>query len=199
MNSTDTHKKMPAVAVWCASTPGSNTHQQFADLAGKTIANLGIELVYGGTTGGLMTVLAESAYANGGTLTGISLTGIEKSETFPNLKKHIITKTLGERKEKMASLADAFLILPGGLGTLDEFIEAFTKVNYLGLNKPILLVNPENYWAPLLSMFDTIAANGYIDQNWRKHITLIQNAASMIQALQTISNKTNGGKNGNKA
>ncbi len=188
MNSTDTHKKMPAIAVWCASTPGSKTHQQFAQLTGETIAQLQIQLIYGGTSGGLMTILAEAAHAQDGSITGISLKGMEKSETFPHLTKHIITQTLGERKERMASLADAFLILPGGLGTLDEFIEGFTKVYYLGLNKPMLLVNPENYWAPALSMFDTMAANGYIDQNWRKHITLIQDAPSMIQALKKISN-----------
>jgi uncharacterized protein (TIGR00730 family) len=144
------------VCVFCGSSPG--TSQAFTELAarlGQLLAAQGLGLVYGGASVGLMGRLAGAALAAGGEVIGVipqSLVDMEVAHT--SLADLRIVATMHERKSLMADLADAFIALPGGMGTLDELFEVLTWAQ-LGLHaKPTGLLNPDDYFGPLLAFLD---------------------------------------------
>ena len=143
------------ICVYCGSGPGAD--RSFVDAArqfGKILAENRIELVYGGGSVGLMGALATSVLDHGGEVTGIIpefLTGREQALTRAKL---IITRDLHERKQLMFEQADAFVALPGGIGTLEELVEQMTWAQLGRHKKPILMANIDNFWDPMCALLD---------------------------------------------
>jgi uncharacterized protein (TIGR00730 family) len=155
-----------AVCVFCGSSPGANPAFTTAAVAvGAGLALRGLELVYGGASVGLMGVLADAAISAGGRATGViteSLAGHEIVHTeLTNL--HVV-RTMHERKALMSSLSDAFVMLPGGFGTLEEFMESVTWAQ-LGLHdKRCGILNVDGYFDDLLSFLAHAVAQGFIKE-----------------------------------
>lgn len=148
------------VAVYCASS--SRVDPVYADVAeatGALIAARGHTLVYGGGDVGLMGVLARSVHAHGGRVFGVIPEALRAREgiAYEVADELVVTRTMAERKGLMYTRADAFIVLPGGFGTLEEFMEVLT-LRLLGYHdKPIALVNTGGFYDPLLAFFDHLA------------------------------------------
>lgn len=161
---------MKRVCVYCGSSPGDRP--DYADLArevGRTLAARGLELVYGGGHVGLMGTMADAALAAGGRVTGIIPQRLVDAEVAHNgLTSLEIVGSMHERKARMAELADAFIALPGGFGTLDELFEILTWAQ-LGLHgKPCGLIDFDGYYAPLVGWADGAVRSGFVRPAHRK-------------------------------
>ncbi|HEY8548775.1 MAG TPA: TIGR00730 family Rossman fold protein [Vicinamibacterales bacterium] len=158
------------VAVFCGSSTG--THPDYLEAArrlGHGIAARGLALVYGGARVGLMGALADAALEAGGRVIGVipgSL--VEREIAHTGLDDLRVVSTMHERKALMASLADAFVALPGGMGTLDEMCEILTWAQ-LGLHaKPCGFVNVRGYWDPFFAFLDTAVSSGFLRASHRE-------------------------------
>ena len=178
-------KNLDQLAVYCGSAPG--TDSAFADAARATATAMvreKIQLVYGGGRLGLMGLIADSVLELGGFVYGVipqALVDIEVAHV--NVTELHIVETMHERKAKMTELADAFLALPGGIGTLDEFFEAWSW-NALGYHKkPFCLLNVNGYWDGLIEFIDHSAASGFMSQQRRAQLLV---AGSPEQALELL-------------
>ena len=146
--------KIKTVCVYCGSGPGTNPRFVEAAIAfGKTLAENGIRLVYGGGSLGLMGAVAKSTLDHGGSVTGIIpefLTARENALT--RVQEMIVTPDMHERKRLMFERSDAFVALPGGIGTLEELVEQLTWQQLGRHTKPVLLANIDGFWEPLLAL-----------------------------------------------
>ena len=150
------------LCVYCGASSGRET--AFADYArafGTACATRGLGIVFGGGGIGLMGTVADAALAAGGQVVGVLPSSMEAEIPATGLTELIVVDSMHARKAKMFELADAFVSLPGGLGTLDETIEMVTW-RQLGLHdKPIVLANCAGYWDSLVSLFDHVVATGF--------------------------------------
>lgn len=163
---------MKAICVYCGASPGIDPgFMALANRVGGLLAEHGIKVVYGGGRVGLMGALADGALAAGGSVTGVMPKGLfEREVAHRNLSELRVVASMHERKALMADLADGFITLPGGFGTLDELCEMITWTQ-LGIhNKPIGIVNHAGFYDPLLAMFDRSVANGFIRQAFRDRL-----------------------------
>ena len=156
--------KIKTICVYCGSGPGSNPRFIEAAIAlGKILAENRIRLVYGGGSIGLMGALATSVLDHGGTVTGIIpdfLTSRENALT--RVQELIVTPDMHERKRLMFERSDAFVALPGGVGTLEELVEQLTWKQLGRHTKPILLANVDGFWEPLLALLAHMRATQFI-------------------------------------
>jgi uncharacterized protein (TIGR00730 family) len=152
------------VCVFCGSSRGVQpAYAATAADLGTTLAAKGIDLVYGGGHVGLMGVVADAALAAGGAVTGVMPQALVAKEiAHPGLTELRVTASMHERKAVMAELADAFIALPGGLGTFDELCEILTW-GQLGLHaKPVVLLDVEGFWTPFGALLDGAVAAGFL-------------------------------------
>jgi len=178
-----------SVCVFCGSSRG--TSPEFAIAArdlGATLAGHGITLVYGGGSVGLMGVLADAALQAGGEVVGVLPRGLFRREVaHGGLTKLIEVGSMHERKQRMFDLADAFVALPGGLGTLEELAEIATWAQ-LGLHaKPILTVDVQGYWARLHALLQVTVDQGFMAA---ANLTLISNVDRVAAVLPGIRSYT---------
>ena len=156
MNERENPSKIRKICVYCGSGPG--TDPAFVDAArafGAILAKNGIGLVYGGGHVGMMGELAEAVLAHGGEVTGIIPEFlVAREHAIKGAHGLIVTRDMHERKRKMFELADAFVALPGGVGTLEEIVEQMTWAQLGRHKKPILLANIEGFWQPLCALLD---------------------------------------------
>jgi uncharacterized protein (TIGR00730 family) len=156
--------KIKTICVYCGSGPGSNPSFIEAAVAfGKILADNHIRLVYGGGSIGLMGALATSVLDHGGTVTGIIpdfLTSRENALT--RVQELIVTPDMHERKRLMFERSDAFVALPGGVGTLEELVEQLTWKQLGRHTKPVLLANIDGFWEPLLALLAHMRATQFI-------------------------------------
>jgi uncharacterized protein (TIGR00730 family) len=156
MNESEKPNKIRKICVYCGSGPG--TDPAFAQAAhdfGAILAKNGIGLVFGGGTVGMMGELAEAVLAHGGEVTGIIPDFlVAREHAIKGAHGLIVTRDMHERKRKMFELADAFVALPGGVGTLEEIVEQMTWAQLGRHKKPILLANIEGFWQPLCALLD---------------------------------------------
>ena len=160
--------KINAICVYCGSSPG--TEPAFLEAAqkfGKILAENGVRLVYGGGSIGLMGALAEAVLEHGGRVTGIIPEFLIRKEHAARGHEMVITRDMHERKRKMFELADAFVALPGGIGTLEELIELLTWAQLGQHRKPVLIANIKGFWDPLLSVFKQMEAFQFIHSKHR--------------------------------
>jgi uncharacterized protein (TIGR00730 family) len=184
MNPSNGRKKR--VAVYCGSAPGNDpAFLVEATELGSEIAAAGLGLVYGGANIGLMGAVANAALSAGGEVIGVLpqiLAGKEIAHS--GLTALEMVPTMHERKARMAELADAFLILPGGYGTFDELMEAVTWAQ-LGLHaKPCVLINTAGYWNGLLRFLDFTVDAGFIRAENRR---LLLVAATVAEAISLVA------------
>ena len=156
--------KIKTICVYCGSGPGSNPRFIEAAIAlGRILAESRIRLVYGGGSIGLMGALATSVLDHGGTVTGIIpdfLTSRENALT--RVQELVVTPDMHERKRLMFERSDAFVALPGGVGTLEELVEQLTWKQLGRHTKPILLANVDGFWEPLLALLAHMRATQFI-------------------------------------
>jgi uncharacterized protein (TIGR00730 family) len=151
------------ICVYCGSSGRvDETYRAAATRFGVILAKAGIELVYGGGRVGLMGLLADAALASGGRVTGIIPIHLHDKEVgHTGLSELVIVDNMHERKRRMFELSDAFAVLPGGLGTLDETLEIITW-KQLGLHdKPVVLVDVAGYWTPLIELVEHAVVSGF--------------------------------------
>jgi len=176
---------LKSVAVYCGSAPGSS--KVFAEATRATaqaMVGRGVDLVYGGGRLGLMGLVADTVLELGGRVYGVipqALVDIEVAH--PNLTELHTVSNMHERKAKMTDLADAFLCLPGGIGTLDEMFEAWSW-NALGYHKkPFCLLNVEGYWDGLIEFIDHATESGFMSQQRRSQLLVAQSPEQALDLL----------------
>ncbi|MGB5871906.1 MAG: TIGR00730 family Rossman fold protein [Albidovulum sp.] len=175
-----------SVCVYCGSRPGTRpAYANDARLTGQMLAKNGWRLVYGAGDVGLMGEVARAAQSAGGETFGVIPTHLLDLEVGKrDVSTFVITETMHERKKVMFMNADAVVILPGGGGSLDEFFEVLTW-RQLGLHaKPILVLNSEGYWTPLIGVIDHIIAEGFADPSLRDYIGVAEDVAALEAALR---------------
>jgi uncharacterized protein (TIGR00730 family) len=178
--------KINAVCVYCGSSPG--TEPAFIEAArkfGKILAASGVRLVYGGGSVGLMGALAESVLEHGGEVTGIIPEFLTKRERPRRLAQElIVTRDMHDRKWTMFNRADAFVALPGGLGTLEELVEQLTWVQLGRHRKPILIANISGYWNPLLALVEHMRAVKFVPPSLRVDFLVADQVEDILPKLR---------------
>jgi uncharacterized protein (TIGR00730 family) len=175
-----------SVCVFCGSAPGVRPgYSQAARELGTELGRAGITLVYGGGRPGLMGIVADAALAAGGRAVGvIPRMLIDRELAHPGLTRQHVVTTMHERKTLMAELSDAFVGLPGGMGTFDELVEIVTWAQ-LGLHaKPVVLANVDDYFRALYAMLDNAVAEGFVTPQSRARW---RNAQSVTEVMGILT------------
>ena len=156
--------QIKTVCVYCGSGPGTNPHfEQAAIELGKVFAENDIRLVYGGGSIGLMGAVAKSTLDHGGKVTGIIPDFLRARENaLTRVQEMIVTPDMHERKRLMFERSDAFVALPGGIGTLEELVEQLTWQQLGRHSKPVLLANIDNFWESLLALLAHMRSTAFI-------------------------------------
>jgi len=174
-----------SVCVFCGSAPGARpSYSAAARELGGALARAGMTLVYGGGRLGLMGIVADAVLQGGGRVIGvIPRMLIERELAHPNLTRQHVVNTMHERKTLMAELSDAFVGLPGGMGTFDELVEIVTWAQ-LGLHaKPVVLANIDDYFRTLYAMLDNAVAEGFVTAVSRSRWRNADSVTSVMQIL----------------
>lgn len=180
-----------SIAVFCGSNFGvSPDYAAAAAALGTALAQRGIALVYGGTDKGLMGVVADAALAAGGEVVGvINQRLFDRGHLHAGLSRHEVAPEMRSRKARMAELADAFIALPGGLGTLEELFEVatLTQLNdHVGRPaKPFGALNVRGFYAPMLALLSMATDEGFMKAEHRDMLVCEANPQALIDALQT--------------
>ena len=178
---------MKKLCVYCGSSQG--VRPEYADAAkelGLLLANKGYEIVYGGGSTGLMGIVADAALEAGGRVTGIIPKALyDKEVGHDRLSELYIVASMHERKTMMAALSDGFIALPGGYGTLEEFVEVLTW-SQLGFHaKPCVLLNINGFYDGLLTFFDHLVQEGFVLPRLSKLVLSTDTPANLLNVLQT--------------
>ncbi len=177
---------LKAICVYCGSGPGSNP--KFVESArafGRILAENNIGLVYGGGSIGLMGAIAKSVIDHGGQVTGIIPDFLKAREMmFRDAQEIIVTRDMHERKRLMFERADAFVALPGGIGTLEELVEQMTWAQLGRHKKPILMVNVDNFWDPLCALLDHMRDMQFIRAGLTVSPLVVNSVEEILPALR---------------
>ncbi len=174
-----------SLCVYCGSSTGADpAHGEAARRLGELIAERGVRLIFGGGRVGLMGVLADAVLAGGGSVIGVIPGHLKEREVaHRGATELIVVGGMHERKRRMFELADAFAVLPGGLGTLDETLEIITW-RQLGLHdKPLVLVDDGGYWAPLRGLLEHIVERGFARPDTRALYTIVGSVDDVFDAV----------------
>lgn len=177
---------MKSIAVFCGSGIGASPiYQEAAQAMGRELARRGLALVYGGSCVGLMGAVADAVLAEGGQAVGV-LPGFLQSREIAHkgLTELIVVDSMHERKAKMAELADGFVSLPGGPGTMEEFFEIFTWAQ-LGLHrKPCGLLNVNGYYDPLAALFETMLTEQFMQEKYRSMLLIDTEPRALLDRFE---------------
>jgi hypothetical protein len=178
---------MKQICVFCGSATGNRPEYLEATQAiGAGLARRGHGLVYGGGHTGLMGAVADAALAAGGKVTGVIPTSmVEKELAHQGLTELHVVNTMHERKAMMAVFADAFLILPGGFGTMDEFFEILTWAQLGFHRKPIAILNVCDFYGPMLHYVDHLVEEGFVKAEHREVIVVGTDPEALLTLLET--------------
>jgi hypothetical protein len=174
------------LCVYCGSSDAvDRQYREAASELGAGLAAAGIGLVYGGGRVGLMGILADAALAAGGEVVGIIPIWLRDAElAHTGVTELLVVESMHERKRLMAEKADAFAILPGGIGTLDEMFE-IVSWKQLGLHgKPVLLADIGGYWAPLRALLDRIILEGFARPETRELVRVVPTITALLDMLE---------------
>ena len=179
------------IAVYCGSKKGRKVaYESAAKQLGAVLVDAKIELVFGGARVGLMGVVADAVINQGGRVTGVIPHGLDTKEVVhQNLTELVNVSGMHERKAKMLDLADAFIALPGGIGTMDEFFEAWTWYQ-LGIHsKPVGLLNVDGYFDSLIKYLHSMADQDFLSQVHINSLCISHCPATLVRDL-TVSERT---------
>jgi uncharacterized protein (TIGR00730 family) len=162
------------VAVFCGSNFGkSGIYRDAAEALGRALAEQRIELVFGGTNKGLMKVIADAVTADGGTTHGIVPRAlVDKGQQYPCLTHAEIVETRSARKRRMADLADGFIAMPGGVGTVEELFEMWADAQLDGHRKAIGLLNVGGFFDGLMTFIDTMIEEAFLPPQHRNMVSI---------------------------
>ena len=176
---------MKNISIFCGAHEGKNPkYAQSAKIISEAIAKKGINVVFGGGNVGLMKIISDTALNNGVDVLGISLKSLHALELAnPRLNEIVVTDTLLDRKDEFMSRSDAFIVLPGGVGSLDELAEIMAS-NQLGIiNKPVGILNTEGYYDHLLKWFDKAVEEGFISSANLKELLVSDNPEELVDLV----------------
>ena len=177
-----------SVCVYCGSSSGrSDIYIKAGHTLGRSLAEAGLRLVYGGGTKGIMGAVAEGALRAGGKVTGIIPRFLLNREaTEAGLGKFddiVITENMHERKHRMFEESDAFVALPGGIGTVEEIVEVMTWAQLGHHRKPMVFANIDGFWNPMLSLIDHMRAEGFIHTGHLVQPLVIDRPEKIVAAI----------------
>ena len=180
-----------SVCVYCGSRPGADpAHAQAARLTGQLIGQRGWQLVYGGGKVGLMGIVADAVLAAGGRVVGVIPHKLREREVgHSQLSEIHVVDTMHQRKQMMAERADAFLALPGGIGTLEELFEVWTWRQIGYHDQPIGLLNVNGFYDGLLTFLRDTVSGGFLEQAQLDNLHVGQDAAALLQRLSVAAAK----------
>ena len=180
--------EISSIAVFCGSKTGENFEYACeVHKLGKIFAEQKIRLVYGGGGIGLMDIIAKSVLENGGKVTGVIPDFLMKLDVGnTDVHELIVTDSMHERKQIMFERADAFVVFPGGLGTLDETFEIITLKQLRQHSKPIIVVNINRYWDPFQTLIETTVEGGFAHPAILDLYTVIENTSDVMKAFKNI-------------
>lgn len=178
-------KTVRNICVYCGSGLGEDTaYREAARTLGSELARNGIGLVYGGGSLGLMGEVARATLDGGGSVTGIIPSFLsEREQMMRDVDDLIVTEDMHERKRLMFEHSDAFVALPGGIGTLEELVEQLTWVQLGRHEKPVVVANIKNFWDPFLSLLTHMKAQSFIRAGIDVSFTVVDDATKIIPAV----------------
>jgi uncharacterized protein (TIGR00730 family) len=190
-----------SVCVYCGSSNGNGeTFTEAGRMLGRSIARAGLRLVYGGGTRGVMGAVADGAAEAGGAVTGI-IPGflMNREATEPELRELdelVVTDNMHQRKHAMFERSDAFVAMPGGIGTLEEIVEIMTWGQLGHHRKPVVLGNIGGFWQPLLDLLDHMRAAGFVHTGHLVRPLVVDEAKGIVPAILAAANVDDGGSDG---
>ncbi|MBS7739214.1 MULTISPECIES: TIGR00730 family Rossman fold protein [unclassified Chelatococcus] len=181
-----------SICVYCGSASGMDpTFASDATALGRAMADAGIRLIYGGGNIGLMGTVARAVLEAGGEVTGVIPTFLKDREILlEEAQETIVVPDMHSRKQIMYERADAFIALPGGIGTLEELVEQLTWSQLGRHTKPILLLNTQNFWQPLLDLFAHMSQSGFIRPGLEVRYLVADNARDAITQIEAAVSTT---------
>ena len=186
MNKINNPSKIHRICVYCGSGPGTNpAFVAAARVFGETLAKNGIGLVYGGGSIGMMGEVASAVLRHGGEVHGIIPEFlVVREQAHKNAQDLIVTRDMHERKQKMFEMADAFVALPGGVGTLEEIVEQMTWAQLGRHKKPILLANIAGFWEPLCALLEHMKALQFIRGELSFDLLVVDEVTDILPTLR---------------
>jgi len=178
-----------SLSVFCGSKVGCNPNYEIeAQKLGSLMAERGVQLVYGGGRIGLMGVVASAVHEGGGEIVGFIPDFLRSLEIAnEGIGELVVTDSMHIRKAKMFEISDAAVVLPGGIGTLDEAIEIMTWKQLRQHDKPIVLVNVDGYWDPFLGLINSVVDGGFAHPKINELISVVNSADEVFDALLNAS------------
>ena len=179
---------MRSVAVFCGSNLGAlDVYAREASALGTALARRSLTLLFGGSDKGLMGVVADAALAAGGSVTGIITQRLaERGDAHPRLESIEVVPDMSARKRTMALRADAFVILPGGIGTFEELFEVWAQSQIEGLGKPIGLLNIGGFFAPLLRCIDHMVEQRFLPAAHRDMLIVATSPDTLLERFESL-------------
>ncbi|MFP4229350.1 MAG: TIGR00730 family Rossman fold protein [Salinivenus sp.] len=180
---------MPSICVYCSSSDDIDAaYPPVAEALGRQLAARGHALVYGGGAVGLMGVLARAAHDAGGHVTGVIPSKLQDREGIAyDADELVVTETMRERKRIMFSKADAFIVLPGGFGTLEEFMEVLTLKQLGYHDRPIALLNVDGFFDTLLSFFQELREGRFTREMLSDLVHVVPTAEAALDRIETMA------------
>jgi hypothetical protein len=184
--------KINALCVYCGSSPGTDPAFTAAARAfGKILAENGVRLIFGGGSIGIMGTLSEAVLEHGGEVTGIIPDFLVRRERpVPNGAQQIVVPDMHVRKRKMFEMADGFVALPGGIGTLEELVEQLTWVQLGRHKKPILIANIKGYWDPLLTLIEHMRAVQFVPPALNIELLVAEDVEDILPKIRTAAQRS---------
>ncbi|AYG68114.1 MULTISPECIES: TIGR00730 family Rossman fold protein [unclassified Rhizobium] len=201
---TDDSAPIRSICVYCGSRPGRDpSHMAAGRELGKSIAENGLRLIYGGGTKGIMGAVASGVLSHGGQVTGIIpefLVDMEATRhSLGQLDELIITPDMHARKHGMFERADAFVALPGGIGTLEEIVEIMTWGQLGRHEKPMVFANINGFWDPMMELIRHMTEEGFVHTAHRVQPLVVDKIADIIPAIRKHAAETHGDRGGEEA
>ena len=180
-------RSIKTIAVFCGSNYGAS--EEFANEAhalGRILGKAGITMVYGGTTKGLMGIVADAVLTSGGNVHGVITESLHlRGHSHSGLTTHEIMLTLRNRKERMIELADAFIALPGGIGTIEELMEVWTMNQLAEIEKPVGLLNVAGFYTTFLGFMEHMVDTKFLPSAHRHSICVDTDAGALLDKLRS--------------
>lgn len=182
-------RRIRTICVYCGSAQGGNPiYEAAAATFGEIMANAGIGLVYGGGGNGLMGAIARSALAAGGEVTGIIPDFLlRKDKPLPDIHECIVVPDMHTRKRLMFERSDAFVALPGGVGTLEELVEQLTWVQLERHTKPVVIADIGGFWQPLLALFAHMRERRFIQSSYEVRYLVAEKIEDVLPMIETAT------------
>jgi uncharacterized protein (TIGR00730 family) len=183
----DRMTEIRSLCVLCGSREGTDpAYRRSAIRLGQLIAERGVRLVYGGGSIGLMGVIADAVIEAGGEVVGVIPDFLIRYEVgHRRLTDLVVTESMHDRKRRMFEMADAFVVLPGGLGTLDETFEIVTWKQLRLHESPIIVLDVNGYWSPLIALVEATIRGGFAHPEVAELVTVVETPEQVLQCLET--------------